>query len=70
MTNLPPAIHKIATLLRLTPRQASALMPAGDDSVAGFPGALITPVDDETTWAEQEHKRDIEEFQRGYRSHG
>ncbi len=70
MTNLPAAIRKIATLLHITQAQARALMPQGDDSPVGFPGALVTPVDDEETWGEREHKRDIEEFQKGYRNNG
>lgn len=68
MTNLPPAIRKIATLLHITQAQARAIMPGDDNSPLGFPGALVTPVDDETSWGEQEHKRDVDEFQRGYRS--
>lgn len=70
MNNLPPAIRKIATLLHITQAQARALMPQGDDSNAGFPGALVTPTDDEMSWAEREYKRDVEEFQRGYRNNG
>jgi hypothetical protein len=68
MDALPPAIRKIATLLGLKPAQALQLMPGGDDSTQGYPGIMLSPDDDDETWAEREHKRDIEEFQRGYRN--
>jgi hypothetical protein len=70
MNNLPPAIRKIAALLNMRPAQARAIMPGDDNSTLGFPGALVTPDDDSETWGEREHKRDIEEFQRGYRNNG
>ena len=67
MNNLSPAIRKIKALLGITDKEAQAIMPGGDDSQVGYPGILMTPVDDEETWGVREHRKDVEEFYKGRR---
>lgn len=58
--NPNPAIDAIRRLLGLSPKHASAIMPAGDNSQLGFPGVLVGGADevDAKTWAQKEYERD------------
>ena len=64
---LSPAISLIKRLLGITEKDALSLMPGGDDGKHGYPGILMTPVDDDEPWGVREHRKDVEEFYKGQR---
>lgn len=59
---LSSAVQRIKELAGLTDQQALTLMPHGDDSPDGFPGALITFDSNEKSWAQQEYEREMKQY--------